>query len=68
MTKNADSLRRDDMRPAAAITCKPRKARRMFAVVSEGRDHGAYLTAEEAQAVADTMPDGYITECLRTPV
>ncbi len=48
---------------------KPRKAPRariMFAVVSDGRDLGAYRTRELAQAEADKLPDAYVTETMRT--
>lgn len=66
MAKRTDNLRRDDMHPVPSAG-RARRPRKMWAVMSEGRDHGAYLTPEEAQAVADKMPDGYITECMRVP-
>ncbi len=55
-------------RPMPIKARKAPRARVMFAVISDGRDLGAYKTRELAQAAADLLPDAYVSECMRAPV
>ena len=63
-----DTFRRADIGPTTTTPRAPRRARVMFAVVSEGRDLGAYGTRARAQSEADKLPDAYVVETLRAPV
>ena len=63
-----DTFRRTDIGPTTTTPRAPRRARVMFAVVSEGRDLGAYATRARAQSEADKLPDAYVVETLRAPV
>ena len=63
-----DYFRRSDIgAQPAKISRRARNPGKMYAVISEGRDLGAYKTQELAQAAAELLPDAYVQECLRSP-
>ena len=49
-----------------AKTRRAPRARVMFAVISDGRDLGAYRTRDLAQAEADKLADAYVAETVRS--